>query len=457
MNRTYILDGGLACENPFPVFSESQGYRLEGRYMPKGRQQRNSRPEERAVVLSEELLTHGLLFLGSAGAGKTNVMFRLASQVLQEIGDGDIIVMLDVKGDYHEAFFVEGDLVLDPVNDTYCWNIFDDLLAYRDDEKLFDMKVQEMSSYLFFGRESSSEPYFVNAARDVTACILKYFIYEAEEVGSNQNLNNLALKNFIRGIGYKNREDTYDAYRYVLSLYEEFRGALSYIPPKDFNDKSAYGVISEIVNMAKDMFCGAFGSVCPEENVISAKALFEAKRGKVLFVEYNASLNQSMTYVMRLILDWILAAAANPGTKFRRAYFFLDELAILPKLQYLDRALNFLRGKRVCVIGGLQNTAQMYVSYEKAKADAILDAFQSLIVFHSETESIAYVKKRFGNVLVQREYIASGGNIGVTAPEMVSTVESYEVSSLETGMAFLKLREERPFRFQFHQYVPDGR
>ena len=187
----------------------------------------------------------GLLFLGSAGAGKTNTMLSLASQVLSSLEEDDIAVFFDMKGDYRDIFYADGDISLSATNDYFVWNLFDELIPFLEEEYLLDMHIKELCQYLYKGRESSEQPYFVNAAREVTEALLRYFLLEAQESGDTSRLNNAALKGFIQGLD-SSGDDNYDAYRQVLAMYERFKGTLTYIPPRELNDRSAYGVITEI-------------------------------------------------------------------------------------------------------------------------------------------------------------------------------------------------------------------
>ena len=446
-NRVSVLQGGLAVSNPFPRCADSSGFQLEGWYAPENRPM-----QARRVLLNSDILQNGLLVLGSAGSGKTNVINRLTDQILSTLGDDDFAVVLDVKGDYQRVFREDGDWVLRASSDEYAWNLFEDLLPFLGNRLLFDQKVHEMCRYLFAGRESSQQPFFVNAARDVTSCLLRYMIYEADSSGDYSRLNNRGFVELLRGQDLpEGCADVYEAYRYVLESYEEFGSGLAYLPPADQRNPSGDGVLSEVVSMANDMFSGAFGSE-GRKGSISAARLLREKGGRVLFLSYDPALGESSSYAFRLLLDWILSSVSTQGAKFGKAYFILDEMAVLPKLQYLDRTLNLTRSQGVSIIGALQNTAQMSAFYSEAQANTILDAFQSLIVLRSETASIRYVKKRFGSALVQREYGTEDGGLKYQQPQVIDAVTDYQITGLPCGGGFVRLRQELPFRFRFARY-----
>lgn len=451
MSDMRLLRGIRAASGPFPGPDSTAQYQLEGFYAPE-----NARPKKELLRLNDELLTKGLLFLGSAGTGKTNAMLRLSGQILTQMTDDDAAIFFDVKRDYYEAFYEPDDYVLDAVEGTDLWNMFEDILACQGNPNRMEMKIREICCYLFYGRSSSHEPYFVNAAREITEHILQYFLYQAEETGDYRNLNNQALKEFIIGLRCKSGEDSYDGYRRVMGMYEQFRGALTYLPPKEFNDRSAYAVISEITSMANDMLVGNFGRKRLEEDrYVSAGNYMRAPKARVLFMEFNPSLAKSQTHVFRYFLDWIIALCGDPSGQKGRTYLFLDELAVLPELEYLDRALNLLRSKNVCIVAGLQNTQQMFVGYPREKALTVLDGFQSIVAFRCGGESVQYLQQRFGNALVQRIYTERGGRMTLGVPERVPAVEEYEVQGLKRGDAFVSLAEKAPFRFHFSRYEFD--
>ena len=315
-----IIKGNVAEYNTFPVFSPSneKKYFLSGRY----------RDQREQIIIADKLLTMGLLFLGDAGQGKTNTMLSLTGQILENLEENDLAVIFDLKGDYQEAFYEDGDLILNALDDKYAWNIFEELLPFLDNEYLFDMRIKELCKYLYKGRESEQQPFFVNAAREITEYVIRYFLYEYKETGDDSRLNNLCLKNFFKGINCE--EDLYDSYRKVLLSYESFKGGLSYLPPKEMEDKSAYGVISEITSMANDVFAGAYGTAKNEKNAyISASEIARNLKTNVVFLSYDPSLPESQSYVFRFFVDNIIASRCSyykekGPAKVGKTYLFLD-------------------------------------------------------------------------------------------------------------------------------------
>jgi len=404
--------------------------------------------QDKSIPIPDSLLTMGLLFLGSAGSGKTNTMLSLASQILEQLTGDDIAVFFDMKGDYKDAFYADGDVSLSATDDCFVWNLFDELSPFLDDEYLLEMRIKELCQYLYKGRQSSEQPYFVNAAREVTEALLRYFLLEAQESGNLSRLNNAALKNFIQGLD-SSGDDNYDAYRQVLTMYERFKGTLTYIPPRELNDRSAYGVITEITGMAGDVLAGAFGACSRAGRYISAAGFAREGGGKALFLEYDPTLPDSQSYVFRFFVDSLIANRGDPKLPTGKTYLFLDEFAMLPKLEYLDKALSHFRSEGVCVIAGLQSTEQMNAKYPQAAAKQILESFQSVAAFRCESSSIQWFQKMTGNARVRERTTASSGGLEYSRPRDRKCVEDWEMRELPCGGAFVKLVDQLPFRFQF--------
>ena len=459
-----IIEGNVAIENPFPSFrsSKHKTYYLPGKF--KG--------TDVSVPITDDDLTKGLLFLGSAGQGKTNTMLALASQILENLSEDDLVVFFDLKGDYRNTFFDSSDFVLKATDDRYVWNVFDELISFLGNEYMLEMRIKELCQYLYKGRESK-EPYFTNAAREVTECIFKYFLYSASESGDYSNLNNKSFKNFVKGYGY-NYDDTYEQIRDLLMTYDEFKSALSYIPPREENDKSAYAVISEISSMVNDVFSAAFGvSDFNGGEYISASKFAHGDGAQVIYLAYNPAISKSQAYAFRYFVDNIIANRCDyfyidedilNGTpkkrvqskKIGKTYIFLDEFAQLPKLEYLTLALGQLRSLGVCIIGGLQEIEQIKSVYIEHEANTILSGFQSIISFNCDDESIKYVQKKTGSAKVQDKFRQAGGSLSYSPPYERKSILDRDVLSLVQGEAFVKIVGYDPFKFKFSENRIEG-
>lgn len=459
-----VCEGNVAVVNPFPKFNNILGYRGSKVYYLPG----EHNGIERSIQITDDDLSKGLLFLGSAGTGKTNTMLALASQVLEKLDKEDIVIFFDLKGDYRRIFRDSSDFVLTATNDHYVWNLFDELTPYLNDKYMLDMRIKELCHYLYKGRESE-EPYFTNAAREVTECIIKYFLYSAMEKNNCTGLNNKEFVKLVRGIGY-DYADTYDLIRDLLQTYDEFKAALSYIPPREIGDRSAFGVIGEITNMVNDVFAGAFGASDFNDGTYISAAKFAHREGaQVIYLAYNMAINASQTYVFRYFVDNVIAdccdyffleesdtylANRRPVERKKlnkngKVYIFLDEFARLPKLEYLSLALGQMRSLGVCIIGGLQSVEQIKAVYNEHEANSILSGFQSVIAYNCDSYSIRYIQSLTGEAKVQERFQRAGGAIDYTPPIRRNCVEDSDIIELRPGEAIAKLVGHRPFKFRF--------
>lgn len=137
-----------------------------------------------------------------------------------------------------------------------------------------------------------------------------------------------------------------------------------------------------------------------------------------------------------------------------RLYLILDELAALPTLRRLDQALEFGRGFQVRVVAGLQNVDQLRENYRENPhlANVILGSFQSIVAFHSDSNTAQFVKEKLGNARVSPVYTVLGGGVAYGPPETVPVLEPRLLLRLGMGDAVVALWGNEPFKFHFPLY-----
>lgn len=404
-----------------------------------------------SFMQSDEILQKGLLFVGGAGQGKTNVMVKVAADILQHANPEDVVVFFDVKGDYQEAFYQQGDFLLSPTDDKFLWNLFEDLKILPFGSEL-ENRVSETVNYLFAGQQSAKDPFWVNGARQITYCLIMYMLFEADENDDDSRLNH---REFCRLM-----DNDYESYREILMSNEKFRSVADFLPPADSGSNMGFSIITEILVMKQRMFLGAFGQkrVRSCQHYISPMVFplySNPGNAKVLFLAYNPQYKESCAPVFRYFVDMMLAAYSNPNRIFHgRLYLILDELAILPELNRLDQALTLERQCGVRVIAGLQDIEQIRHNYQENphRANVILGAFQSIVAFKGGNESIEFVQKTLGNAKIQKRYTRAGGGIGWMEPIKAEIVERYEFNNLERGEAIVHLVDKDPFKIHFPLY-----
>lgn len=400
--------------------------------------------------LDKSKLSRHVLLLGGAGSGKTNVFNLTLSQLREKQTSNDVFIIFDTKGDFYENFFKNGDYILG--NGKYYreisqrWNIFEEVLADGYDAEDYEINARELAAALFADRGSSTQPFFVNAARDIFAQTVIYFIRRAVDNPEQrkQYLNNKKLIAFLMNAGS-------EQYRKIFTCYKDMQGTLSYIG--DGTSNQALGVFGELKNMLSDLFIGVFND-SDERGKFSIRSAVREKGGKAIFIEYDLMAGETMTPIYRMLVDLVLKEAlGRRDTLDANVYLVLDELKLLPKLKHLDDALNFGRSKGVKVIAGLQSINQLYDIYGEAKGHVIAGGFSTLYAFHtSDNASREYVSGLFGRNVIGYQYFGLDGNLEKREREGY-TVESWDQTSLEIGEAIVGLADvEIPFFFQFQEY-----
>ncbi len=402
-----------------------------------------------SFTINPKIMSRHIMLLGGAGSGKTNVFNLTVEQLRDEDNNNanDVFIVFDTKGDFQKNFGKPGDIVLGNGKEyrkySARWNIFDDVLADGDNPEDYELNAREMAVSLFSGRGSASQPFFSNAARDIFAHVIIYFIRraKADPLKRGYLLNNKELVKFLLNADGKR-------YHKIFNFYSDMKGLLSYIG--DGTSNQALGVFGELKSMLYDCFLGVFADDDTKGRFSMRKAVRD-KGGRAVFVEYDLAVGEAMTPIYRLLIDLALkeALGRSEGEK-GNVYMILDELKLLPRLQHLDDALNFGRSMGVKVIAGLQTINQLYDIYGREKGLVIAGGFATLFCFHtSDNASREYVTELFGENVVGYQYTGIDRLVEKREREG-HTVETWDQLRLKQGQAVIGLAdEESPFIFQF--------
>ena len=268
---------------------------------------------ESSFTLNPQILSRHLMLLGGTGSGKTNVFNLTLEQLRDEenTSENDILIIFDTKGDFKRNFYRHGDIILGNGKEYRAlsarWNIFDEVLADGDHPEDYEINAREIAASLFSGRGSSSQPFFSNAARDIFAHIIIYFIRRAKEDPNRRGhlLNNQSLVQFLLNADGRK----YDT---VFRYYKDMEGLLSYIG--DGSSNQALGVFGELKSMLYDCFLGVFAED-DKKGRFSIRNTVREKGGRAIFVEYDLTVGESMIPIYRLLIDLALKEALGRGKK----------------------------------------------------------------------------------------------------------------------------------------------
>ena len=434
--------------------------------LPEGRVLfEDSKNPDNFFMLNPEIMSKHILLLGGAGCGKTNVFNLIVSQLRDGEFDNsqDIFIVFDTKGDFYRNFGMPGDLVLgnskEYRNISVHWNVFEEVLAAGEEPEEYEMSAKEMAAALFEGRGSSSQPFFVNAAREIFAAGIILFIRLAKRKPSNKVfLDNKHLVDWFHSINKSDKKGTrIEKYHKYFDRFEDLSSVTSYLGSKDGGQ--ADGVIAELNGMLDNIFLGVFKTESEfGVNGFSVRQAVRKKGGKAIFVEYDLSVGEVLGPMYRLLIDQALKEALGrseaEGSK-GNVYMILDELKLLPQLKHLDDALNFGRSLGVKVIGGLQSIDQLNDMYGKDRALVICGGFGSLFAFMTgDASSREYVTRLFGTNVIQYSFIGTD-SMAEKKEREGHVVETWDQLSLGPGEAFIKLNNKNtpgPFQFHFQRY-----
>lgn len=446
-NERNIRERGMAVTNPMPRLDEvGRIGRLTGYHM----RMNDIVGELQSLSFSEEDMACGVLFLGSAGCGKTNVINRLMYDVLSSMTADDVAIIYDVKREFTEHFYINGDIVISPDSYTDIWNIYNDILEFSVNEGIGSIEIEqvrmrstELVSRLFEGQRSEMNPFFVNAAVMTVSGVIELDILEAlTDPDAARRLNNRSLR---ERLGAMDKNDYYKRFSGAGSRFAAHAKLFA-----EHGDDEGRGIVTEIVTMVGRQFVGSFG----EAGEFSVANVIRERGGRVVFLQNDISLGGTLSAVLSAFYDMAISYAARPNAMPRgRVFLFLDELATLSSKQ-LELALTLLRSQRVCMIGGLQNISRLRMNSPTApdRAEALLEAFQNVIAMSCTSDTREYLKKRFGKTRVMERYDSSSGKLELRPTERY-VVEDYEFEELRIGDAFCQLRGQAVFKYHFDRYI----
>ena len=353
-----------------------------------------------AVRLDEELLSRHLMLLGGIGTGKTNAFYQIISQLRRSMTQQDVMIVFDTKGDFYQSFYRPGDVVISndetatgPDGQDY-WNLFNELESGED----LEVAVNEIAKTLFAQRlKHTTQPFFPNAAKDLFGAVLTHFDRNRE----HYYCDNLALRQFMDAMPTAQL-------RGMLEQHADLRAMTSYI--YDDSSGQTQGVLSELQQQVRELFIGNF----KKRGNLSMRELVRNKGGRMIFVEYDLSVGETLSPIYTLLFDLAIKEALSRKKSEGNVYFVVDEFRLLPNLTHIDDAVNFGRSMGVKFMVGLQNVEQMYEVYGPARARSILSGFLTSICFRvNDASSISYIQQLHGRNRKKEVYMASVQGRGI--------------------------------------------
>jgi len=440
MPANIILQGTTIEKNQIPPIPGKPIIKIEGEF----------RGQKSFFGLDEDVLSKHTLFVGGTGCGKSNLFYHFVKQIKANMGQEDVMIIFDSKGDFYERFPpVVGDVVIGN-STTYRefpqrWNIFKEVVADGWEDGQVTINAQEICKAFFEERVAkNNNPFFPNAARDVLASIVIALINESriDKEFAKDFLYNNELKKLI------NSFSPAQLVHMTAGLYPEMNKVKTYIGTK--GSKQAEGVLAEMYSVVDDIFRGVFA----EKGTFSIRNFVRKKGKKTLYIEYDLSSGSVLGPIYTLLFDLALkeALGRTEGSK-GNVYLIVDELKLLPRLQHMDDGINFGRSLGVKILAGLQSIEQLNADYDEADAKNIISGFSSIYAFRAnDPRTREYIRDLFGGNLVIERYQGTDRMLNDAPPRNGYTVEDWELRNLKTGEAIIGLPNAEPFKFHFQLY-----
>lgn len=408
-----------------------------------------------AFGMNESLLSKHLLLLGGIGCGKTNVFNFIIESLLKRMTNDDVMLIFDTKGDFKNKFYNQNDGLHWLIgNDTQynniskSWNIFDEMKDVTGHfGKESELTAKEIAKQLFVGRESSTQPFFSQAAADLVAKVLIHLMREASRNHTENQLNTDVFVNFLKSA---NIQKYYDMTNHPNN--KDFVSAQLYFgKPGEKLTAQALGIFGYINSMVNDLFIGVFAER-RWAGSFSMRKIVREKGKKIIFVEYDLSVGETLGPMYRLLFDLALKEALG-GRKSNRGntYLIIDEFKLLPDLMHIDDALNFGRSLGVKVCAGLQSINQLYDIYGENRGKVLASGFMNSFCFQTfDLDSRNFIMERFGE---KYENIALRSlSTPVSVQRAGHVVEDWNILGLKVGQAFINLVGYEPFIYQFANF-----
>ncbi len=331
-----------------------------------------------------------ILFIGKAGAGKTQAFFNLLLQIFKF---NETMIIYDRKPDFWNRFYDESkDYLFYPKDErTLCWNIFNDI----KDEDDIDFAIKSIIPV----NTEAKDPFWDNASRDLLkAVFLKILTFEkpsnkklidflrinstADELF--EELNEITVNNGINLEYYLKSKNT------TASIMSTFSAHTNKLLRKEFYYEN-----------------GNFNVIDFIENIDTTN------KGKKLFLVQTANESGAYEVYFRLMIDLLIREIKGLlNNSERRIWIGLDEFQSLGKLKEIEEGLAEGRSKGLAILLGTQSLAKVEEIYGKLLMRSLFQLLSTKIVLqYDEPEGAKFLSDFFG----EQEVIEVNENRMVTS------------------------------------------
>jgi len=367
------------------------------------------------IAIPPNLEPYHFLLAGSTGTGKTTLVDEALSTLIPR---GDRVVVCDPNGHHLAAFWKPGDVVLNPFDRrSPGWSIFAEVRKDFDYDRLAKSVVPQAQG---------SDAQWHHYAQVLLAEALRALMLRGE--GNTAALMHWAtaapkaeLATLLEGTPAQGLFDT-DAAKALAST--RF-------------------ILTSFLAAHKYMQAGEF----------SLRTWLESDSGN-LYLTWREDMQSALMPLVSCWVDVIANAVLSlPPDNERRLWLVLDELGGLGRLSSLEASLTRGRKHGLCVIAGLQSTAQLDRLYGREGAVVLRSCFRNLIVLgiaKSDPDTADVLSRALGEREVERsQKNRSDGPQGITkGVTLQRTTErialASEVAELPDLTAYVALAGDRP-------------
>ncbi|MBA2650234.1 MAG: type IV conjugative transfer system coupling protein TraD [Legionella sp.] len=374
-------------------------------------------------LLKDAEVLHFLVH-GTVGMGKSQLIMKVMDCLRAR---GDRVIVYDKGCTFTAAYFKEGqDALLNPF-DVRCAN-WDLWLEAPKDELLENMAESLIPMH------GENDPFWVNAARTVFACVASKMRMD-EERSLSKLLRLLVTGEFSE-----------------LEPYLTGTAAATLVSNKI--EKTAISIRSVITTYLKSMQALSGLEAVGQSPFSIRDYLLNKDLAGWLFISSNGEQHKSLK---PLISMWIAMASLTllslPEDPHRRIWFICDELPSLHKLPLLGETIAEVRKFGGCFLLGMQSFSQLVKVYGRSGAAEIFDLLNTRAFFASPSHEMAQlVSKELGDEEIDdtRENYSYGANsirdgISLGKNRITRPLVTYpEIMGLDSLTCYLRLPGQFP-------------
>lgn len=363
------------------------------------------------------------LLAGSTGVGKTTLMDEALNAIVKR---GDRAIVVDPGGHHLSLFGRPGDVVLNPFDQrSPGWTVFNEIRKDFDYFRLAKSLIPDGhgpdASWHFYAQILAAEGMRVlmRQGENTTSALL-----ERLTVAPGEELAKLLAGTPVQGLFDKDAGRALASTRFILTTY---LNPHQYLRPGDFS--------------LRDWLANQSGN---------------------LFITWREDMQAALLPLIACWIDLLCNAVLSlPPARERRLWLLLDELGALGRLNSLESALTRGRKHGLCVLAGLQSTAQLDRSYGREAAIVIRSCFRNLLVLslaRSDPDTAEILSKSLGEREVDRvQRSAQSGTQGIShGASLHRTTERLalpsELTQLQDLTAYVALAGDVPVRLV--QFAP---